>query len=569
MTRDERDPDSSRLLVPGILGLAFALRATMAVRTSAIFEDGPYFLDIARLFGSGDWAGALSHPYHPLYSGLTAIANSVVHDWEAAALAVSVIGGTVSVLALYVFLRDAFDARIATFGAFLFAISPYAVRFTSDVESEGVYLAFFVTALALLWRGLGRDLDTAGPGLFLAAGLSAGLAYLTRPEGAGLVLIGAGLLALKWRRGDWQSGRVVRAGAGLVAGAAVVAAPYLWVLAGRPGGLMFSGKKSVMRILGFSGAASGPPATDLANLPLLGLVFFTVIGLLMFAILRLRTSRPGRPRGGMGVRLAIGLVLLVGWQLLWPGELEEFASVVISTLRPEVAVLVALGLYAASTRESQPRDAFVAVILVFYGALLIGLLFNYGYLSRRHVLPLVPLVLGYAGMGAIWLVDRVCRGRPRLAKAFAPAGVLAGLACVMLGIAAPKALHDHREDVLAQRLAAEWLRDPALRPGPVASNKRRAGYYAGRRWFPLTEGSELRSLDSLLRERVRYIVVDDRVLGYRDQMFATPGFDLRELHRVAVGGRTAMVYELARAATTAATPGDVGIAAGPPDHEIR
>ncbi len=569
MTRDERDPDMSRLLMPAILGLAFVLRATMAVRTSAIFEDGPYFLEIARLFGSGDWVGALSHPYHPLYSGLTAIANSVAHDWEVAALAVSVIGGTVSVLALYLFLRDAFDARVATFGAFLFAISPYAVRFTSDVESEGVYLAFFVTALALLWRGLGRDLDAAGPGLFLAAGVSAGLAYLTRPEGAGLVLIGAGLLALKGRRADWRSGRIVRASAGLVAGAAAVAAPYLWVLAGRQGGLLFSGKKSVLRILGLSGEAAGPPATDLANLPLLGLLFFTLIGLLVFVTQRLRTSRREPPPAGMGVRLAIGLVLLVSGQLLWPGELKEFASVVISTLRPEVAVLVALGLFAASTQKPRPRDGFIAVVLLFYGALLIGLLFNYGYLSRRHVLPLVPLVLGYAGMGAIWLVDRVSRARPRLAKAFAPAGLLAGLAFVMLGIAAPKALHDHREEVLAQRLAAEWLRDPALRPGPVASNKRRTGYYAGRQWFPLSEGSELRSLDSLLDERVRYIVVDDRMLGYRDQMLATPGFDLRELYRVAAGGRSAMVYELARAATTAATPGDLGIAAGPPDHEIR
>jgi hypothetical protein len=83
--------------------------------------------------------------------------------------------------------------------------------------------------------------------------------------------------------------------------------------------------------------------------------------------------------------------------------------------------------------------------------------------------------------------------------------------------------------------------------GRIASHKRRIGkYYAERPWVPLLVDSELRSLDGLARERVRYIVVDDDVLGSSDPMEATAGFDLRELYRVDLAGRRAMVFELSR-----------------------
>ncbi len=536
----ERESVLPPLTVPAIVALAIVMRTTMAIRTSVIFEDGPHFLDIARSLAAHDWAGALSHPYHPLYSALTALVNIVVDDWETAALTVSVAGGAVAVWASHVFMRDAFGPRPAAFGAFLFAISPYAVRFTSDVESEGVYLAFFVAALGFLWRGL----EGGHARLFVGAGASAGLAYLTRPEGIGLVVIGVGLVGLKGLRGVWRVRQVGSACASLAGGALAVASPYLWVLAGRQGGVMLSGKKSVTRILGLSADPTGAEPMDLANLVLAGLVAFLLVGLLVFSVRRLRVFDGALSASGRRALLAAGLFLLVAWQVLWPAGLEEFASVVISTVRPEVALLVALGLFAVPARGTQPRGGFIAAILASYAVVLAGLLLNYGYLSRRHVLPLLPLVLGYAGLGATWLVDRAVLARPRLALSIAPSRLLAGFALGMLAIAAPKALHDHREDVLARRLAAEWLHAHAQRPGSVASTKRRAGYYAGRRWFPLVEEGELRSADSLRREQVRYIVVDDRASDHRDEMLQAAAFDLRERYRIAAGGRSAMVYEL-------------------------
>lgn len=191
---------------------------------------------------------------------------------------------------------------------------------------------------------------------------------------------------------------------------------------------------------------------------------------------------------------------------------------------------------AALQPQARSRDAFIAAILVFYGVVLVGLLANYGYLSRRHVLPLLPLLLGYAGLGAGWLVDRVGNRsknreaeRPGRVPRLAPAGLMAGLALLMFGIAAPKALHDQRQEVLALR-----------------------------------DGNRFRSFESLVRERVRYIVVDDRALPDPD-----PGFELRELHRSAAKGRGGRVYELTRAAGNEPPQVGASIAAGPPDHETH
>ena len=545
---------------------AAGIRTAVAYRTSAIFEDGPHFLEIAHQLEAGAFDQALAHPYHPLYPAMIALVHSVVPDWEVAALFVSILGGTISVAALYLFLRDAFDREAAIFGACLLAVSPYAVRFTSDIESEGPYLALLISGVACLWRALRQQ----RAGVAFVAGSLSGLAYLTRPEGLGLALVGAVLIGVQWCQGRWCFGRAVKATGALLAGVALASAPYLWVLHELRGGWVLSGKKSPLRILGLTGESANLLQSDLGNLPLLAGVFLALISLATAVAWRWR----GRSefRASRSRRLGTGLVLigLAIWWTFWPGELKEFFGVAISTLRPEVAVLVAIGLIPLLTREAsehspeeeRARNQFLLIFLLAYGVVLLGLLFNHGYLSRRHALPLVPFALGHAGLGASRLVRWGSERWPAsslAAVAGRPAAVLGALLLTgLVAIALPKTLRDHREDVRAQRAAAEWLRDQSMPPGRVASNKRRIGhYYAARDWVPLMAESGIRSLDLLAREQVRYIVVDDKVLGSWDAMKSGKGIQLRELYRVERGNRRAMVYELAPIA-----PPSIG--SGPP-----
>ncbi len=565
---DARDRGQSALL--WVFVVALAVRTFASFRVSVIHNDGPTFLEIANQIAAGDWSAALTHPYHPFYPFLIALARNLTGDWESAAITCSVVGGAIAVLALYLFLRDAFDARVAWVAGLIFAVTPYAVRFSSDVESEGVYLAFFLLAVVSLYRSL----TDKGRGYALAAGVLAGFAYLVRPEGMGVVIVGAGLAGaqvIRQRRSlrAWVGWMLASCG-----GFALVAGPYLVMIQSIGGPLRLSGKKSFLRLaglterepMGFLDFASGLVAylvehrlaAALGVLALLGLT-----GLLMYW-----RRRPNQI-AGLGRRfdrahgrwiVASVVVALLAWGA-GPVAGEDFARVVISSLRPEVAIILVIGLMVDRRRLADDRGIFIAALVGAYLLVLLGLVSNYGYLSRRHVVPITPLVLGYAALGLLALADRlpevlarVTRGRLRLSKSAA----LAISVSLLVVIALPKTFDDHRRDDRAQRQAAEWLRENHGAAGRLAASKSRVAYYAEREWSPLYDGVRLRSLDALRKDEVRYIVVDDKILRSHDGIPDASGLSLREIHRVEESGRLAFVYALTEVRAGSASAGPAG-----------
>ena len=105
---------------------------------------------------------------------------------------------------------------------------PVPARVTSDGLSEGLYLLAAATTVLLGVRAVRRPRAVT----FLLCGMAAGASYLVRPEGllgpvaVGAVVAAAGLTR-RWPR-DATAGRL----AALLAGVAVVAAPYM-VLIGK------------------------------------------------------------------------------------------------------------------------------------------------------------------------------------------------------------------------------------------------------------------------------------------------------------------------------------------------
>ena len=122
--------------------------------------------------------------------------------------------------------RAAMAAVIFWIGALLLAVHPRAVEYSGDVQSDGLYLALFLGAVACLWRALSRGSLPAAA----ATGGLAGLAYLTRPEGLGLVLVAYGLGALQLVARTWSFSRLTRFGVALGLGLAFTSSPYLLAL---------------------------------------------------------------------------------------------------------------------------------------------------------------------------------------------------------------------------------------------------------------------------------------------------------------------------------------------------
>jgi len=165
----------------GILIVAGLVRAVAWSRTAVLFNDGPVFLGMAEAIRAGRWDEVLAHPFHPLYPGLVAMLAALPIDLESAAVSVSILGGLLSVVAIFCFTRRAFGREIAWLSAWTVALHPWAVDFSSDVMSDGLYAGLYLLGFAAMASVVTRP----RLGMALVCGAVAGLAYLTRPEGFG------------------------------------------------------------------------------------------------------------------------------------------------------------------------------------------------------------------------------------------------------------------------------------------------------------------------------------------------------------------------------------------------
>jgi hypothetical protein len=205
--------------------------------------------------------------------------------------------------------------------------------------------------------------------------------------------------------------------------------------------------------------------------------------------------------------------------------------------------LVLAGVFALRGRPGR-RAGFLAALVGAYGALLFALAMNVGYVSERHALPPLLLLLGYGAVGALSLGRALARLRARDAASprrvrLATALLLAAVAAICLG----KTLRRGGVDDVAERRAAEWVRANAAPGSVVAARKRRVAYYAGAPFVKLRPKTAF-GFDRYFEDHgVRYVVVN------RDDVEEYVGLDdlvdvrrLEEVERIEAEGEVALVY---------------------------
>ncbi|MEE8313817.1 MAG: glycosyltransferase family 39 protein, partial [Myxococcota bacterium] len=499
--------------------------------TPAIMNDGPIFIAQARAMAAGDWRRALDYDQHPLYPLLTMLAERLTGDWVTAGVAVSIVSGVAAVLFLYALLRDTFSRRIAGIGAVLLAVHPYALTFSSDVQSDGLYLAAFVGALALLWKGLERRSLWFAAG----AGLASGIAYLARPEGAGVILIGLAVVSLESARRRWPLMGAARWTIALGLGAALAMAPYIALLSERAGTLTFTQKKSIQNLLGIDAFESW---IDLDWL-------------------QMREETPHAPPPFAPRELAPQLLSVVPspkgplGQGANAAALSELVQNALSAARYEIVLVILLGLWALRGPMGL-RGRFMLLAAVLYSLVLYGLVTQAGYVSRRHTLPVSVLLFGYAAAGVPVLGRGILRVAGTVVRVQRPIQMRSAVAAGLIAVAAlslGKGLRPHRQSALSERLAAEWILEHGVSGEAVAAGKHRVAFYAEAPWVdPRRAPRDEPLLPYLRRQGVRYLVLDEdeqRTLFERD--LAAPA-GLRLLHEERANGYAAWVYELLQAA---------------------
>lgn len=510
-------------VVGALLTLAAVLRVVRWERTDVLFNDGPLFIGIARHMAAGDWSGALAHPYHPLYPFLILLAHFAtgggVGSFAQAAVVVSILGGVASVLFLYLLVREGFGWPAAPIAAALVAMHYRAVEMSSDVQSEGLYIALFLGALMFgFWALRRRSLPLA-----TWAGAFSGLAYLTRPEGLGAALVtGAAALVLCARR-RWSLARTVAFGCAVLAGATLFALPYATVLRVETGAWTLTQKKSAEALMGLVPQATATPAKSAPQSPVGG------------AAPAARSS-PGAPPLVSGATPSSPS----------PGPLGaawEVLDTALGTARPELALLLVLGIASAWGRPGT-RGTFFLILAGLYALVFYGLDLHAGYLSRRHLLPVLLGLCGYAalgvpvlGRGLLWVWHRVARRPGEAGRRAAVALGLLVFAVTTLGVQ----ISPRRQDKLARRLAGEWLRKHASRPVVVGAPRIQPAYYAGGGFVPLEPSAASLDPGALRARGVTYLILDSGdfdAAGWK-VILSRPG--LRLLHRTHAAGQEALV----------------------------
>lgn len=363
--------------------VALAWRGVMAVLMPCLSRDGVTFCWYARALEQRGIA-YLRQPttqQHPAYPALILAVRRLALAcgasdgpllWQASGQSVAFAAGL-----LVIGLSAALAARIAAaaaprvdsrlaacMAAGLAAVLPLNIELSVDVLSDSLHLAFYLAA-ALCITSIRRPPSAA------ACGLASGLAFATRPEGAGVLLGGAAAcFAAAWiaRRGVSPVNRGVRraalSGVLLVAGFAAVAGPFAWVM-GR-----FTPKKDPADVLGAA-----------------------VLGPLEAAADRLVQRAAGAPAAD-----GPATARLITFDLSWYQIPGFIAYMTLRAGRVVVPLLGAAGVALAWRHRRRPESVGLATCFVLHAGLLCLLLHRWRYLAPRHTLVLVALLLPFAGL---------------------------------------------------------------------------------------------------------------------------------------------------------------------------
>ena len=174
-----------------LFAAALAVRLFVAFRTALPSVDGVIFLSMAEDLARGEWTHVVGRVFHPFFPLLTAPLIALgVEPFAAARIVLSLAGAGASalVLPLALGLGASFQAALAV--SLLSVFSVWPVRYVGDAYSEPLFTFLAAAALLLHLRGGKKGRERRGS--LFAAGLLAGLAFTTRPEGAAL----AGILVL-------------------------------------------------------------------------------------------------------------------------------------------------------------------------------------------------------------------------------------------------------------------------------------------------------------------------------------------------------------------------------------
>jgi len=176
-----------------LVGVTLALRVYAALAAQGIANDSAIYGFIARDFLKGDFMKGLSSPAPPFYPFLIFLFSPDTTHVEIAGRLISVFFGTLTLVPLFYLVKGAIGLKEAILSALFYSFHPHLVTYSGMLLTEATYWGLLTLSVYFYWTGLQKQKAwrMAYSGVFL------GLAYLTRPEGVGYVLVYLGWVVVE------------------------------------------------------------------------------------------------------------------------------------------------------------------------------------------------------------------------------------------------------------------------------------------------------------------------------------------------------------------------------------
>lgn len=485
--------------VIGVMSLAFLLRLSMLRLQPPINPDGVYYATLGKHLVSGNLQEGLSTFWPPLYPLLVGLSSLVFRDIETGGRFVSVLAGSVLVVPVYSLIRILYGKDAAFIGAFLVAIHPTLIHFSTTLLTESTYITLFMTVLFVGLKAFSGGACVA----FFSVGAMLGACYLLKPESIGYVGLMAILtLGTSLLGNHLPPSEVLFRIMALVAGASLLSLPYLLFLRRATGGWTISdkfqahvhpseswerrwfglpeGRTTTLADRLYAGASRKDDSLENRGLPAADI-----------SSLRMMTARSIE-------------------------ALKSEARLLIDSMTPpQFMLLMSLGMFKTEWLKE-------FYLLSFFTFTLIGYALCPDDIGERLLLPLIPVTICWVagGFKAVedWLVEffkqaKISRAVPFINPESLRLLMITALAFSMLPWAVYAVMAIPAAPMIEYKQAGSWVKEHSETPPLIMSTLPFIAFYAGGRHAYLPAEEYQTVVEHARRLNVDYVAIDEALIS--------------------------------------------------------